>query len=239
MSVSYPLHHSFKRLGIAYSFDRSSLIAVQQTLPSCCSRISTSAALPDRTPLNGIITSKITPSFSINTLDSYYAPHKGKSFFVGGEFAGIGGTVHVIPPHRPIQAVFPHATPPQRARLQRAGSFISGYGGIVAPPFERSYLGRRKRSARLRHPHRLSHRLPAQRPECALRNPDGSLVPANPHFSRVHRRQRILRQQLLEYPRSLQSAGDSRRRSQSARQLGISHHYRRPSRHCALCRYGH
>src|SRR5207249_10568346 len=27
-SVSYPLHHSFKRVGISYSLDRSSLVAV-------------------------------------------------------------------------------------------------------------------------------------------------------------------------------------------------------------------
>jgi outer membrane protein insertion porin family len=181
MSVSYPLHHSFKRLGIAYSFDRSSLIAVSNASKLLFENLNF-RGITGPNALNGIITSKITPSFSINTLDSYYAPHKGKSFFVGGEFAGIGGTVHVIRPIVQYKQFFPMQHRRNALGYNVQGSFISGYGGIVAPPFERSYLGGENdlRGFDIRTVSPIAYLPSAQ--SVPLRNPDGSLVPANPHF---------------------------------------------------------
>ena len=181
MSVSYPLHHSFKRLGIAYSFDRSSLIAVSNASKLLFENLNF-RGITGPNALNGIISSKITPSFSINTLDSYYAPHKGKSFFVGGEFAGIGGTVHVIRPIVQYKQFFPMQHRRNALGYNVQGSFISGYGGIVAPPFERSYLGGENdlRGFDIRTVSPIAYLPSAQ--SVPLRNPDGSLVPANPHF---------------------------------------------------------
>jgi outer membrane protein insertion porin family len=180
-SVSYPLRRSFKRLGIAYSFDRSSLVAVSNASKLLFENLNF-RGITGPNALNGIITSKITPSFSMNTLDSYYAPHKGKSLFIGGEFSGLGGTVHTIRPIVQFKQFFPMQKRRNALGYNIQGSFITGYGGVVAPPFERAYLGGENdlRGFDFRTVSPIAY-LPSQQ-NVALRNPDGSFVPANPHF---------------------------------------------------------
>jgi len=91
--------------------------------------------------LQGIITSKIFPNFSFNTINSPISPKSGHQFTLGAEIAGLGGTVHSI---RPI-VQYKRFVPVQRGRntvgFNVQGSFISGYGGLVAPPFQRAYMG--------------------------------------------------------------------------------------------------
>ena len=180
-SVSYPLHHSFKRIGLSYSFDRSSLIAVSNASKLLFENLNF-RGITGPNALSGIITSKITPSFSINTLDSYYSPHHGKSLFIGGEFAGLGGTVHVIRPIVQYKQFFPMQHRRNALGYNVQGSFISGYGGIVAPPFERAYLGGENdlRGFDVRTVSPIAYLPSAQ--SIPLRNPDGSFVPANPNF---------------------------------------------------------
>jgi outer membrane protein insertion porin family len=139
-SLSYPLHRSFKRVGITYSFDRSSLLALSSASKNLFEFLAF-RGISGPNALEGIITSKIFPNFSFNTVDSPISPHKGKQFTLGAEFAGLGGTVRSI---RPI-VQFTHWTPVQNRRntvgFRVQGSFISGFGGLVAPPFQRSYMG--------------------------------------------------------------------------------------------------
>ena len=181
VSVSYPLHRSFKRLGIAYSFDRSSLVAVSNASKILFENLNF-RGITGPNALNGIITSKITPSFTINSLDSPYAPHHGKSLFIGGEFAGLGGTVHTIRPIVQFKQFFPVQKRRNAVGYNLQASFISGFGGVVAPPFERSYLGGENdlRGFDMRMVSPLAY-LPSVQ-NVPLRNPDGSLVPANPNF---------------------------------------------------------
>ena len=186
LSLSYPLRRSFKRFGISYSFDRSSLVAVSNASKLLFENLNF-RGISGPNALNGIVTSKLTPSFTMNTLDAAYAPHKGKSFFVGGEFSGIGGTVRTIRPILQYKQFFP-----MQKRLNPRGrnalgynvqaSFITGYGGIVAPPFERAYLGGENdlRGFDIRTVSPIAYLPSAQ--SVALRNPDGSFVPANPRF---------------------------------------------------------
>jgi outer membrane protein insertion porin family len=186
LSASYPLRkgHSFKRIGISYSFDRSSLIAVSNASKLLFDNLNFSG-ISGPNALNGIITSKITPSFTMNTLDAAYAPHHGKSLFIGGEFAGIGGTVHSIRPIVQYKQFFPMQKRRNALGYNIQGSFITGYGGIVAPPFERSYLGGENdlRGFDIRTVSPIAYLPSAQ--AVALRNPDGTLVPANPRFPAI------------------------------------------------------
>jgi outer membrane protein insertion porin family len=186
LSVSYPLHHSFKRVGITYSFDRSSLVAVSDASKLLFNNLNF-RGISGPNALNGIITSKVIPSFTINTLDAAYAPHKGKSLFIGGEFSGLGGTVHTI---RPIVS-YKQFIPMQRKGNDRGrntlgynvqASFITGFNGVVAPPFERSYLGGENdiRGFDVRTISPIAY-LPSVQ-NMALRNPDGTFVPANPRL---------------------------------------------------------
>src|SRR5258708_18050781 len=140
LSLSYPLRRSFKRVGMTYSFDRSSLLALSTASKNLFEFLAF-RGISGPNALNGIITSKIFPNFSFNTVDSPISPHHGHQFTVGAELAGLGGTVRSI---RPI-VQYTHWTPVQKGRnalgYRIHGSFISGFGGLGAPPFQRSYMG--------------------------------------------------------------------------------------------------
>lgn len=179
LSVSYPLHRSFKRVGISYSFDRSSLVAVSEASKLLFSNLNF-RGISGPNALNGIITSKIVPSFTMNTLDAAYAPHHGKSFFLGGEFSGLGGTVHTIQPIVQYKQFFPMQKGRNALGYNLQGSFITGFNGVVAPPFARSYLGGENdiRGFDIRTLSPIAY-LPSVQ-NIALRNPDGTFVPANP-----------------------------------------------------------
>jgi outer membrane protein insertion porin family len=140
LSLSYPLRRSFKRVGVTYSFDRSSLLALSTASKNLFEFLAF-RGISGPNALNGIITSKIFPNFSFNTIDSPISPHHGHEFTVGAELAGLGGTVRSI---RPI-VQYKKFVPVQKGRnalgFNIQGSFISGFGGLVAPPFQRSYMG--------------------------------------------------------------------------------------------------
>ncbi|HYU44728.1 MAG TPA: outer membrane protein assembly factor BamA [Terriglobales bacterium] len=179
ISASYPLHRSFKRVGVSYTFDRSSLVAVSDASKLLFGSLNF-RGISGPNALNGIITSKIVPSFTMNTLDAAYAPHHGKSLFIGGEFAGLGGTVHTIRPIVQYKQFFPVNKRRNAIGYNLQGSFITGFNGVVAPPFERSYLGGENdiRGFDIRTVSPIAF-LPSVQ-TLPLRNPDGTLVPANP-----------------------------------------------------------
>ena len=72
-SVSYQLHHSFKRVGLTYSFDSSSIVAVSNASKILFTDLAF-RGISGPNSLNGIITSKILPSFSFSTIDSAISP---------------------------------------------------------------------------------------------------------------------------------------------------------------------
>ena len=184
LSLSYPLHRSFKRVGMTYSLDRSSITAVSQASKLLFENLAFSG-LQGPNSLTGIVTSKIIPSYSVNTLDAAYAPHSGSSLFLGGELSGLGGTVRTV---RPI-VQYKHFIPVQKRRnaigFNVQASFLTGYGGVVAPPFQRFYLGGEQdlRGFDIRSVSPVAF-LPSAS-IITLRNPDGSPVlkdPANPRL---------------------------------------------------------
>jgi outer membrane protein insertion porin family len=180
-SVSYPLRRSFKRLGISYSYDRSSLVAVSEASKILFTNINF-RGISGPNALNGIITSKIVPSFTMNTLDAAYQPHHGKSIFLGGELAGLGGTIYTVRPVVSYKQFFPVNKRRNAIGFNFQGSFITGYNGVVAPPFERAYLGGdndlRGFDTRTISPIAF---LPSTQ-SVSLRNPDNSFVPKDPRI---------------------------------------------------------
>jgi len=94
--------------------------------------------------LVGIKTSSITPSYSYNTVNHPISPTGGKSLFISTQFAGsvLGGNVNTIRPTIDRQ-VF-QAEPAARSHILAfhfMGSMLTGYGGKVAPPFARTFIG--------------------------------------------------------------------------------------------------
>jgi outer membrane protein insertion porin family len=179
VSLSYPLHRSFKRVGLSYSFDNSTIIALTDASKALFNSLAFSG-VSGQNQLNGIITSKVVPSFTKNTLDSGLFPHKGSSIYFAAEIAGLGGNVRTI---RPI-VEYKHFKPVQNRRntigYRVQASFLTGYGGIVPPPFERSYLGGENdiRGFDIRSVSPVAF-LPSTT-LIPLRNPDGSVVPKDP-----------------------------------------------------------
>jgi outer membrane protein insertion porin family len=179
VNLSYPLHRSFKRVGISYSYDDSSIVALTTASQTLFNFLSFSG-ISGPNALNGIITSKVTPSFSKNSVDRALFPHSGSSLYAAAEIAGLGGTVRTI---RPV-VQYTHWTPVQKRRntigFRVQGSFLTGYAGLVPPPFQRFYDGGENdlRGFDIRSVSPVAF-LP-NTTSIQLRNPDGSIVPKNP-----------------------------------------------------------
>jgi outer membrane protein insertion porin family len=141
-SLSYPLRgkRSFKRIGMTYSFDRSSLLALSTASKNLFEFLAF-RGISGPNALEGIITSKIFPNFSFNTIDSPISPHHGHQFTAGAELAGLGGTIKSIRPIVQYKKFIPVQNRRNAIGFNVQGSFISGYDGLVAPPFQRSYMG--------------------------------------------------------------------------------------------------
>jgi outer membrane protein insertion porin family len=183
-SLSYPLHRSFKRLGITYSFDRSSLAALSTASRNLFEFLAF-RGISGPVALNGIITSKIFPNFSFNTLDSPISPHRGHQFTVGAEIAGLGGTIRSVRPIVQYKKFIPVQNRRNALGFNVQGSFITGFDGLVAPPFQRSYMGGENdlRGFDIRSVSPVAF-LPSVG-SITLTNPDGTPVPRDPQNPRA------------------------------------------------------
>jgi outer membrane protein insertion porin family len=177
-SSTYLLGHSFKRLGLTYSLDNTTIETFSDASRNLFQTLNF-RNISGPNALNGIITSSITPSLSFSTIDSPIRPHRGKSFFISNEIAGLGGNVKF---YRPLVA-FTEWKPLYHqntlgVRLQ--ASFINGFGGSEAPPYQRFYMGGendlRGFDVRTVSPYVFVSTVQ----NIALTNPDGSPVPIDP-----------------------------------------------------------
>jgi outer membrane protein insertion porin family len=183
-SLSYPLRRSFKRLGMTYSLDRSTLIPLSTASKSLFDYIAF-RGISGPNAVNGIITSKIFPNFSFNTLDSGISPHHGHQLTLGMELAGLGGTVRSIRPIVQYKKFIPVQNRRNAIGFNVQGSFISGYAGLVAPPFQRFFMGGENdiRGFDIRSISPVAF-LPSSN-VITLTNPDGTPVPKNPANPRL------------------------------------------------------
>ncbi len=178
-SLSYPLRRSFKRLGITYSLDRSTLVPLSTASKTLFDFIAF-RGISGPNAVDGIITSKIFPNFSFNTLDSGISPHHGHQMTAGMELAGIGGTVRSIRPVISYKQFIPMQNRRNAIGFNVQGSFISGFAGLVAPPFQRFYMGGEYdiRGFDIRSISPVAF-LPSSN-QITLTNPDGTPVLKNP-----------------------------------------------------------
>ena len=195
LSSSYPLHRSFKRVGLTYSFDVSSTTVFSAASRQLFEQLNfRNVSGPNA--LEGVVTSKILPSFTINKIDNPMHPHSGSSLFVGGEISGLGGNVSSVRPiieykrFIPMKGIKPVSDREAREVSQTLGfrvqgSFLSGYGGRVANPVERFYLGGDTdlRGFDTRSVSPVAYLV--QEIDLPLQNPDGSLVPKDPNNPRL------------------------------------------------------
>jgi outer membrane protein insertion porin family len=138
--VQYPLRRSFARLGLTYGYDIQNI----KTLTDAASQYFTYLdfqGVSGPNALSGIRTSKLTPSYTYNTIDHPITPTHGKELFVSAAVAGIGGNVNTIEPTIDAKYFRAGFKKGHVIGMHVLGRFITGYGGKVAPPFNRYFMG--------------------------------------------------------------------------------------------------
>jgi outer membrane protein insertion porin family len=140
--AQYPLKRSFARLGLSYGYTIQHIRTLTEAA-NAYFNFSAFQQLSGPNQLNGIKTSQVIPSYTYNTVNHPITPTAGKSLFISTAFAGsaLGGTVNSFEPQ--IDAKY------FRAGLKKGhvigmhflGRFITGFGGKVAPPFNRYFMG--------------------------------------------------------------------------------------------------
>lgn len=179
-SVNYTLPRSFKRVGLTYTFDNTTIRPFSGASTNLFETLNF-RNISGPNALDGIITSSVTPSFSFSTIDSPIRPHRGHSLFLSTEVAGLGGNVKF---YRPLVAFTQWKALPKGSQhalgIHLQASFINGYGGVSAPPYQRFYMGGendlRGFDIRTVSPYVFVPTVQA----FTLTNPDGSPVPIDP-----------------------------------------------------------
>jgi outer membrane protein insertion porin family len=186
VSASAPYKRTFNRLGFTYSLNRSGITTFSAASTNYFQTIAFRGGIQGQNALQGIITSQASFSFSYNKLDSAYRPRNGKEFSSAFQIAGIGGNVRHFSPVVEFKQFMPMKGLRRSSegrnvfgyRLQAA--YIQGFGGDVAPPFNRFYQGGeadiRGFDVRTATPYAF---IPT-RVSFTLTNPDGSAVPRDP-----------------------------------------------------------
>ncbi len=140
--TSYPLRRTFARVGLTYGYDISNITTLTSASQTYFQYLNFQG-LGGPNSLTGIRTSKIIPSYSYNTVNHPLTPTAGKSLFIATEFAGsiLGGNVNMI---RPTISTTYFRGGFKRGHvigMRLMGSFVTGYGGKLSPPFSRFYMG--------------------------------------------------------------------------------------------------
>jgi outer membrane protein insertion porin family len=142
-SASKMLRRSFARVGITYGYDDSNIVTTSDAANQYFTYINFEGVNGPNS-LSGIKTSSITPSYSYNTVNHPLDPTGGKSIYASAQFAGsfLGGNVNTIRPSLDLK--YFHPNPFHRSHILAfhfMGSLLTGYGGKVAPPFARTFIG--------------------------------------------------------------------------------------------------
>ena len=138
--LSYPLRRSFARLGLSYGYTNSDIKTFSEASRQFFEFLNF-RGVSGPNSLEGIKTSKITPTYLYNTIDHPITPTRGTRIFAGLEFAGLGGNVRIYRPTFGFTKFHPVNKKGHIVGFRLLTSFLSGYGGKVAPPFERFYIG--------------------------------------------------------------------------------------------------
>ncbi|MEO6923016.1 MAG: BamA/TamA family outer membrane protein, partial [Bryocella sp.] len=196
ISTSTPLRRFLRRSGVArigasYALTESGITTFNQNTLNVFQNLAFRSGIAGQNQLSGIITSVITPSFSLSTLDRGQGAHSGMDLTASLQVAGIGGNTKYYSPTLSFRQFFPlHLLKYSREGHNVLGyriqlSNIAGFGGEVAPPFNRIYGGGendvRGFDIRSSSPYTF---IPV-RQMFNLTNPDGSVVPRDPTNSKL------------------------------------------------------
>ena len=199
LSASEPLRHLFAktgvtRVGISYSLTRSSITAFNQSTTNAFQSLAFRSGVAGQNQLSGIITSVVSPSFTFSSLDRPVGAHRGKDLDVSVQFAGVGGNIKYVAPTLSYRQFFPM----KGLKVNREGhnvlayriqiAHVNGFGGEVAPPTRRLYLGGESDIRGFDIRSLSPYTFIPNKVEFTLTNPDGTTVardPTNPALGPV------------------------------------------------------
>ena len=138
--ASYPLHNNFTRVGLTYGYESSKITTFSEVSRLLFEHLNFNG-LGGTDSLAGIRTSRITPTYTFNTVDHPLTPSRGKSFFASLELSGLGGNVRMYRPTVDFKWFKPVTGGRRTFGMHLLGTTMSGYGGRVVPPFARFYAG--------------------------------------------------------------------------------------------------
>lgn len=186
LSGSYPIRHSFKRIGVTYSLNRSSVTTFSAASSNLFQTLAFRSGIQGQNALTGIVTSLASFSFTNNRIDNPYKPRNGQEFSAVLQLAGIWGNVRYVSPiieFKQFRAV-------QGIRFNRDGrnvfgykiqvGHIQGFSGDVAPPFNRFYDGGEQDVRGFDIRTITPYGFIPTRVLFNLTNPDGTTVPRDP-----------------------------------------------------------
>lgn len=186
VSASYPIRHSFKRVGVTYSLNRSSVTTYSAASSNFFQTLSFRSGIQGQNALEGIVSSSLMFSFTENKLDATYLPHRGHEISADLQLAGLWGSVRYIQPLIEYKSFYPvkgiKFNPDGRNtfgfRLQ--AEYIRGISGDVAPPFSRFYTGGEADLRGFDIRSATPYGFVPTRVLFNLTNPDGTTVPRDP-----------------------------------------------------------
>ncbi len=186
-SVSYPLkRHAFQRVGVTYSWTRSSISAFSTASQTFFQTIAFRSGVQGSNPLAGILNSSIGLSYTYNTVSNPLRPREGKEYSAYVQASGIWGSVRYVNPVVAYKRFIPmhYLIASKEGRnvlgLRAQLGYIQGYGGNVAPPNNRFYSGGEQEMRGFDVRGATPYGYVPTRVNFQLTNPDGSCVPRDP-----------------------------------------------------------
>jgi outer membrane protein insertion porin family len=140
--VSSPIKRSFARWSLTYGWDRQDIHALS-TGTGTYLQYANFTSFEGPNSLSGIVTSRVIPAYTYNTVDHPITPSRGRSLYASVTVAGsvLGGNVNMIEPT--VTATYFRAGLKKGHVIGMRGlaRFVTGYNGLTAPPFYRTYMG--------------------------------------------------------------------------------------------------
>ncbi len=186
VSSNYLIKHSFNRVGLTYSFNKSTITAFSPASTSLFQTLAFRSGIQGQNALNGIYTSLASLSFTRNSIGNPYNPHEGQEVSAVFQVAGIGGNVKYINPiveyrhFNGMRGLRPNKEGRNVLGVRLQATYIQGIGGKVAPPFQRVYQGGEQELRGFDIRSGTPYAFIPQRTPFILTNPDGTLVPRDP-----------------------------------------------------------
>jgi outer membrane protein insertion porin family len=139
---SYPLRRSFARLGLTYGFSIQNVETLTESAKQYYNYLNF-LNINGPNQLEGITTSFISPTYSYNSTDSPMTPTRGTRVSAVLQLSGgwLGGNVNQIQPQFDIAHFRKGLKPGHVIGMHLLARYVTGYGGKVAPPFNRFFMG--------------------------------------------------------------------------------------------------